>query len=42
MKEKKKEKVHLRDKKKVISLVNVNKSYTTKSKIINVLSQKVK
>ena len=38
MKEKKKEKVHLRDKKKVISLVNVNKSYTTKSKIINVLS----
>ena len=38
MKEKKKEKVHLRDKRKVISLVNVNKSYTTKSKIINVLS----
>ena len=38
MKEKKKEKVHLGDKIKVISLINVDKSYTTKEKEIKVLS----
>lgn len=38
MKEKKKEKVYLRDKRKVISLINVYKSYTTKEKEIKVLS----
>ena len=38
MKEKKKEKVHLGDKIKVISLINVDKSYTTKEKELKVLS----
>ena len=38
MKEKKKEKVHLSDKRKVISLIDVSKSYTTKEKAIKVLS----